>query len=95
MAVEETGGAWIEGAAAECGGSEGGVVVGKGREDGIEELDGKGGKGARHGGRTATGRRRRRRGCYIQEKGVGRLEVWPRGEGERTRVWRKGRRITR
>ena len=95
MTVEEAGCAWVEGGAGEGGGCEGGVVVRKGREDGIEELDGKGGKGARHGGRTATGRRRRRRGRYIQEKGVGRLEVWPRGEGERTRVWRKGRRITR
>ena len=68
MAVEEAGGTWVEGAAAEGGGSEGGVVVGKGREDSIEELDGKGGKGASHGGRKATGSRRGRMGCYIQGK---------------------------
>ncbi len=52
MAVEEAGCTWVESGAAESSGSEGWVVARKGRKDGIEEFDGKGGKRAGHGGRT-------------------------------------------
>ena len=69
MTVEEAGCTWVEGGGTESGGRKGGVVAGKGCKDGIEELDGKGGKRASNRGRKTTGSRRRWKGCYIQEEG--------------------------